>query len=312
MPMTHDAPPLVIGLGEMLWDCLGTTRLPGGAPANVAFHAQQLGLRGAVVTRVGMDDLGEDLLRFLRVQGLDTDWVQRDLQHLTGIASVDTSRDTGPQFVFRPDSAWDFLEFNDHTKRLMEDASAVCFGTLAQRSPISRGTIHACLQAVQPDGLIVYDVNLRSPWYEREWIEASLVFARMVKLNADEVAVLSELLSLSATDLPNFCREVQERFGVETVCITRGARGCYLRRGQESADIPGQPITVADTVGAGDAFTAALIWATLQHWPLRPSAEFANQVGGLVASRPGAMPPLRDEFAALKAQSTGERGEYAP
>jgi fructokinase len=300
--MTQHEPPLVVGLGEMLWDCFGEARHPGGAPANVAFHAQQLGLRGAVLTRVGQDELGDDLLRFLTEQGLATTWVQRDPLHLTGIATVDSSRETSPQFVFRPDSAWDFLEFNPAVEQLLQDAAAVCFGTLAQRSPDTRGMIHHCLQHVRPACQIVYDVNLRRPWFQREWIEASLVFARAVKLNQDEVAILGDLLGFTATDLPGFARELQDRFKIETVCITRGADGCFLRRHDQTADVPGKPILVADTVGAGDAFTAGLIWATLQDWPLPKVAEFANAVGALVASRPGAMPPLRAEFAALQSE----------
>lgn len=288
-----------LGLGELLWDCFPDRRLPGGAPANVAFHAQQLGLSAATVTRVGMDPLGDEICQFLRSQGLCLDLVQRDPAHGTGTVTVEAGS-AGTKYTFKPDSAWDFLEPTPALIAAMKSAKAVCFGTLAQRCPVSRNAIHACLTEASPHCLIVYDVNLRPPFYERDWIERSLQKARVAKLNDDEVRVLSTMLGATETSNGGFARWLAERFDLELVCVTRGGDGCVLVGDNQVVDLPGVPVQVVDTVGAGDSFTAALIQTRLSGWPLRRSAEFANRVGALVASRPGAMPVLTDELAALR------------
>lgn len=288
-----------LGLGELLWDCFPDRRLPGGAPANVAFHAQQLGLSAATVTRVGNDSLGEEICQFLESQGLCLDLVQRDPDHGTGTVTVDAGP-TGTKYTFKPDSAWDFLEATSELLAAMKSAEAVCFGTLAQRGPISREAIHTCLEAASPECLIVYDVNLRPPFYEREWIERSLHVARVAKLNDDEVRVLSTMLGAGQLDDSGFARWLASRYELELVCVTRGGAGCLLVSRDQVVEVPGVPVIVVDTVGAGDAFTAALIQTQLSGWPLRRSADFANRVGALVASRPGAMPVLTQELAALR------------
>ena len=297
--MSQTEVPIVVGLGELLWDCFADSRLPGGAPANVAFHACQLGCRGIVASRVGRDSLGDELIAFLTGQGLDTAWVQRDDAHPTSTVTVDTSRPDRPRFTIHENVAWDFLGFDATLEPLLARAAAVCFGTLAQRSPASRDTIQRAVRAVGPGCLVVYDVNLRQHFYQRDWLEASLRASQIVKLNAEEVIELDNLLECDSPDQERLARTIQGRYGVDTVCITRGDRGCLLVGPVEVVDDPGTPVRVADTVGAGDAFAAALIAARLRGWPLRSQASFANAVGALVASRPGAMPILREEFARL-------------
>lgn len=298
--MTGSNTPTVVGLGEVLWDVFDDSRRPGGAPANVAFQAGQLGGRGVVCSRVGRDDLGDELVAFLAEHGLATDWIQRDEAHPTGTVTVDTSEARAPRYTIHEDVAWDHLAWDADLERLIDSASAVCFGTLAQRQSVSRGTIQAALDRARPRCLLVYDVNLRQDWYRREWIEASLAAANLVKLNDQEVKVLAELLETGSADHGAFARAVRTRFGVEQVCVTRGEKGCYLQGPGDEANCPGVEVEVADAVGAGDAFTAAWIMARLDGWPLARQAAFANRVGALVASRPGAMPPLRSEFAALR------------
>ncbi len=297
--MSNAATPIVIGLGELLWDCFADTRRPGGAPANVAFQASQLGCQGIVCSRVGRDELGDQLLAFLTSQGLATDWVQRDAVHPTGTVSVDTSRADHPTYVIHENVAWDHLEADARLRDLVGRSAAVCFGTLAQRCPQSRQAIQAALDAAGPECLVVYDVNLRQHWFERSWIEESLRKSRIVKLNSDEARVLADLLETGATDDVRFAKAIQARFGVETVCITRAEHGCLLVTRDQIVDSPGVQVEVVDAVGAGDAFTAALMVARLRAWPAQTQAAFANQVGALVAARPGAMPVLRDEFSTL-------------
>lgn len=319
--------PRVIGPGEVLWDCFfapeaacatdrddagdsaeqkshrtpqPVRRMPGGATANCVFHATQLGCEGFVVSRVGTDDAGCEMRRFLREQGLATDFIQDDAEKPTGWVTVQMADAGQHRFTIHEDVAWDRLEFTDALRDLMTTADAVCFGSLAQRRPISRATIQRCLRAARPECLIVCDVNLRQHFFDAETLSASLRASDIVKLNDEEVQVLASLLKLPTSGLTDFAAGMREAFGVRLVCVTRGAAGCFLATEDETVDRPGRAVAVVDTVGAGDAFTAALIVTQLERWPLEPAARFANEVGALVASRPGAMPPLKDEFQRLK------------
>lgn len=294
--MVRKAIATVVGLGELLWDCYADSRRPGGAPANVAFHAQQLGHRGVICSRIGEDTLGQELLDYMAGCGLDTRHIQKDTERPTGWVSVDTTHPEKPLFVIHENVAWDHLTFTEAVEGLMTEASAVCFGTLAQRGPQSRETIHRCLEAAR-DAILVYDVNLRQEWYQREWIERSLAASDIVKLNVDEVAVLSDVLGTGSLPPVEFADILLERYGLEWVCVTRAELGCLLFGGGSAYDEPGARVEVADAVGAGDAFTAALISSRLRGWSLSTTAWFANQVGALVATRPGAMPSLEAELA---------------
>lgn len=294
--------PIVIGLGEVLWDCFADDRRPGGAPSNVAFQANQLGCDGRIVSRVGNDSLGDELLVYLTGQGLAIDSIQRDDERPTGTVTVETSRADHPVFTIHENVAWDFLAWEDSLTDLFQSASAVCFGALGQRSPVAKATIAQCLAATRPACLVVFDVNLRQNYFTPDIIETSLRSSKIVKLNEDEVVRLAPVLGIGRTDFPGFTAGVLDRYGVEMVCITRGAKGCILATKAELVEAVGQPVKVVDAVGAGDAFTAALIAASIWQWPIRQSAEFANTVGGMVASRAGAMPHLREEFADLIAR----------
>ncbi len=291
--------PLVVGLGELLWDCFPTGRLPGGAPANVAFHVQQLGIPAAVVTRVGTDPLGDELIAYLTEKGLRTDFVQRDPVHSTGTVTATPRPDGHTDYVFLENSAWDFLK-----GATIPHADAIVFGTLAQRNEKSRRAIYSTLRGGLPKPcLVVYDINLRPPFYQAEWIWDSIAFAQVAKLNDDEARLLAEMLSIPTATPVEVAQRLLERFPqLELVCITRGGHGAIGVTRTETAEVPGLSVSVIDTVGAGDAFTAALIAFRLQRWPLKTTLHYANRIGALVAGRAGAMPDLRGEIAALKAE----------
>lgn len=292
-------PPVVVGLGELLWDLFPDGPRPGGAPANVAFQANQLGLTGVVVSRVGDDALGRDMLAFLAERGLTTEYVQIDPNRPTGTVSV-RGTPTGPEFTIHEDVAWDRLHFSAPWESFLREADVVCVGTLGQRSAASRDTIARCLQASHARD-VVFDVNLRQSWYSKEVIEGTLKRSSVVKLNEAEVPAAADLLGLP-TRPEDFAAGLQDRFGTDTVCVTLGGEGCLAFAKGERLRIPPEPVAVVDTVGAGDAFTAGLIYARLQGWPLERSARFANAVGGLAASKAGAMPDLKEELADLKAR----------
>lgn len=294
--------PVVIGLGELLWDDFPTGRRPGGAPANCAFQASQLGAVGVVASRVGQDADGEELVRYLTSQGVETRLIQRDPHLPTGRVSVEVSSDGQPSYIIHQQVAWEALAPEANLLAAMKSAAAVCFGTLAQRGAESRRTIQQCLREVGPQTLVVYDVNLRQQWYERDWIERSLEQSQVLKLNDDELRVLAELLETGEPNLPGFAAVLAQRYGVQTTVLTRGARGCQVYCEGDLVDVPGEPVRVVDTVGAGDAFTAAFIMGRLWGWSTERTAKFANRIGGLVASRPGAMSPIAEEAAKLKVQ----------
>jgi fructokinase len=236
---------------------------------------------------------------------MDTRHVQEDATKPTGRVTVDTSRPNAPSYVIHENVAWDYLEFDEGSEALMQNASAVCFGTLAQRNPTSRETIHRSLEAAR-HAIVVYDVNLRQSWYQKNWIEDSLRSSNIVKLNRDEVEVLSDLLGTSTDEPKRFADVLRQRYGPELICVTRGQEGCLLIGETDAADEPGMRIDVVDAVGAGDAFTAAMISARLRGWSLATTAWFANQVGALVATRRGAMPNLAEELGRMVAKAKSE------
>lgn len=302
MPVeTHTDRQIVIGLGELLWDIFPTGRRAGGAPANFAFHVNQLGLQGIPASRVGRDDLGDELIKYLMAQGLTTELVQRDDNHSTGTVTVELDSGGHPSYVIHTGVAWDQLEATTALLKAAARSAAICFGTLGQRSPRAHEAIRETISHSGDDCLIVFDVNLRQAFFSRDVVEDSLRLADLVKLNDDEVTVLTSLLELptEVNDLVGFGRGIIQRFGPSIVCITRGGEGACLVTDREAVNVPGRPIKVVDTVGAGDSFTAALVVALLQGRELPECGRIANAVGALVASRPGAMPPLREEFERL-------------
>ena len=287
--------PTVIGLGELLWDEFPDGRRPGGAPANVAYHAGLLDADAWVATRVGDDQAGRDLRDEIEVAGLDVDLIQTDPKHPTGVVEV-TLEDGQPSYEIHA-AAWDHIEATPRLLDAARQADAVCFGTLAQRHDDSRQAIGAVLDAAD-NALKVFDVNLRQDFYDADILRASLRRADVVKLNGDEVREVGGLLSLP-TEAAEFAGRVRADFGVATVCVTLGEDGCALYEGEETARVERVEVDLVDAVGAGDAFTAALIVSTLAGYDLQTRGEIANAVGALVASRAGAMPDIRPELEAM-------------
>ncbi len=293
--MSDMTPRIVIGLGEVLWDIFPDGSQPGGAPANVAFHATQLGERGVVVSRVGCDDQGDRMIHVLSEQGLETTYIQRDEEHATGCVTVNACDPNRPSYTIHENVAYDYLAASKDLLTMMGGVSAVCVGTLAQRNAISRRSIHQCLAAAG-QAIIVYDINVRPPWLDRSWVEATLRKAHVLKLNIDEVAVVSDLLFGSVLTSAAFAKRIHHDFGPGLICVTQAEAGCclYDTVDDRCVEVPGEEVEVVSAVGAGDAFSAALIHGLLQDWPLEAVGSYANKVGALVAGRAGAMPNLME------------------
>jgi fructokinase len=202
------------------------------------------------------------------------------------------------RYTIYPPAAWDNLETTLGFLEVARRHGAICSGTLAQRGPTSRDTIHKVLAAAGPKCLTVYDINLRQHYYDRDWIEKSLAASKIAKLNHEEVRIIAPLLEAPG-DPTEFCRALLERTAVDAVCLTRAEDGCLIVTGDEVIDIPGEKVNVVDAVGSGDAFSAAMIMALCRGWPLAKAARFANRVGALMATKPGATPRIAAEYKQL-------------
>jgi fructokinase len=287
-------PVKILGLGEILWDLLPGGRQPGGAPFNFAFHAHQLGQSAAIVSRIGQDDLGREIRDVVCRLGLPDTFLQEDDSHPTGTVQVEVDGRGQPAFTITPAVAWDHLAWEDALEPLVQKARAVCFGTLAQRHPASRATIRRVLDTAD-NALIVFDINLRQYYYGRAVIEESLNASAWAKLNEYELEVLRKLLDLQGDSPSALLAELRKRYFLELVALTRGERGCLVQSMEGECDLPGVPVQVVDTVGAGDAFTAGLLVRVLEGASHRQAAAFANRLAARVAAAAGGTPAIRRE-----------------
>ena len=286
--------PLVIGLGELLWDLFPKGKQLGGAPANFAYITALLGDSSVVASRVGDDRLGQEALWQLKSHGLNIEHVQRDREHPTGTVKVEVDTKGQAEYTFAADVAWDFMEFSEDWISLARSTHAVCFGSLAQRNPASRATIKSFLCAMPSFAIAIFDVNLRQSFFSGTVLRDSARYAKILKLNHEEFPRFLDLIECplknpERRDLPAsrwLCRE----FGVQLVCITRGADGSLLVTPTAEDEHPGFRVKIADTVGAGDAFTAAMAHHALRGSSLRAINVAANRMGAWVASEEGAMP----------------------
>lgn len=290
-------PFLTVGLGELLWDQMPGGRQMGGAPANFAYHTASLGAQAVVVSRVGTDPDGEELIHRLASLGLGTEAIERDPSAPTGTVSVELGGDGQPRFTIHENVAWDHLEGQWAGLQAVAKAEAICFGTLAQRSEPSRHAIRRLLDAARPEALRIFDINLRQHYHSREVIVDSLSRAEVLKINETELPQLAGMLKL-AGDVRDQIRQLAELYDLRTVAYTRGAHGSLLFDCGRWSDHPGVPTRVADTVGAGDSFTAALVMGLLGGHELDAVHDWANRVASFVASQPGATPRLPEELRA--------------
>ncbi len=296
-------PYTIVGLGELLWDLFPEGKQLGGAPANFAYMTNLLGDVGLVASRVGDDDLGREAKGRLEHLGLRTSFLQSDSVHPTGTVRVQVDPTGQPTFQIAESVAWDFFEWTAAWHSLADSADAICFGSLAQRACASRDTIRAFLGAVRPGAIRVFDVNLRQSFYSSQTLSESMQLADIIKVNHDELPVVGKLLGLPFIyDEMRAAQWLREKFGSKLVCMTRGARGSLLVGEEESSEHSGYRVHVADTVGAGDAFTAALVYHYLRGASVSTLNEAANRMGAWVASQTGATPP-RDEFHLEKVRS---------
>jgi fructokinase len=296
-------PHLVLGIGELLWDMLPTGERLGGAPANFAVMAGRLGNHAAVLSRIGRDDLGRAAVHLLDPLPADTSFLQIDPVNPTGKVTV-SIRDGNPEYTIHQPAAWDALELSDEWVQLAERADAICFGSLAQRSLESRQTIQTLAAQTQSRCIRIFDVNLRRPFYSSEIMQESLELATVLKMNDAELPLLLALLGMtvereSAPILRSGAERLLDEFpSLQMVAVTRGPNGSLLVTRDEWHEHPGFAVKVADTIGAGDAFAAALAHYLLRGAELSVLNEAGNRWGSWVASQSGAMPHLPEHVKA--------------
>ena len=290
----------VIGVGEVLWDLLLTGPQLGGAPANFAYHAHALGARAKVITRVGNDDYGREIVRRFREMGLPDSTVQTDDTLPTGTVKVELSGNGLANFTIQENVAWDCIAATLDAIAVARAADAICFGSLAQRCQQSRGTILTLVAAARGDALRVFDINLRQNFYSRPVIEESLGLANVLKLNDGELPILAEMFGVAGSTEQQIER-LARQFSLSLIALTRGANGSLLYQKNEDgirwSDCSSRPVHVVDTVGAGDSFTAALVLGLLRKMDLDEINDIANDVARFVCSQAGATPALPIEFA---------------
>ncbi|MBX7171518.1 MAG: carbohydrate kinase [Pyrinomonadaceae bacterium] len=277
----------IIGIGEVLWDCLPTGKQLGGAPANFAYVSKQLGNNGNILSRVGRDDFGKEILEQLKNKNLSNGHIQIDAKNQTGVVKV-AIENGQPSYEIVENVAWDFLELTEKWLEIAQESHAVCFGSLAQRNEISRNTIREFVGLTK--GLRIFDVNLRQNYFSEDILQKSLILANVCKMNHEELPIVAELFEVKGKDVIETAQNLRQKFDLKLLCVTRGSNGSLLITENDLSEFAGLKITVADTIGAGDAFTAGMTHGILRNWKLDKINEFANKVGAFVASNTGAMP----------------------
>lgn len=300
--------PLILALGEILWDMLPAGKQLGGAPGNFAYHAAQLGGDARTVSAVGDDELGREILVRLGALKLDISLIAADLAHPTGTVSVSLSAGQ-PSYTIHENVAWDFIALMPDLLELAGRADCICFGTLAQRNAVSRQTIQEALGRAKPEGLRIFDINLRQHYYNHVVIENSMCVANVLKINNDELRVLGRLFGCAPA-----AGEIFGRFpSLELIALTRGGEGSVLfGSGGEMDEHPGYPAEpMVDAIGAGDAFTAALAMGLLRGHSLERINDDANRVAAFVCTRAGATPaiPLSLRGSAAREEESGSPPE---
>jgi len=288
--------PVLAGIGEVLWDVYPDAARFGGAPANFACHAAALGADAVLISSVGVDELGDRALETLSRHWVDSNCVARDSDHATGQVNVTLDATGRANYVFADNSAWDHLRWSESVESIARQADAVCFGTLAQRSRVSRDLIRRFVELTPAGTLRMFDVNLRQNFYDADVIDASLKLATAVKLNEEELPIVARLCGVMGVNARGMLRGLVERYELWIAALTCGAEGALLMTADQESRCPALPTTVVDTVGAGDAFTATLVMDCLHGVPLGEINQHANAVASFICSQAGAVAPLPPEL----------------
>ncbi len=285
---------MIVGMGEALWDVLPEGKKIGGAPANFAYHVSQFGLPSCVVSAVGDDALGHEIVENFTEKHL-TQAIET-VPYPTGTVQVEIDQAGVPQYEIKENVAWDNIPFSPAIEELARHTRAVCFGSLAQRNVVSRETIGKFLDAMpqSPDSLVVFDVNLRQGFYNKEILCNSMERCNILKINDEELVTVSRMFGYPGIDLQDKCWILLGKYNLKMLILTCGINGSYVFTPGRISFQPTPTVEVADTVGAGDSFTAAFISSILKGKPVEEAHRIAVKTSAYVCTQPGAMPSLKD------------------
>lgn len=277
----------VVGLGEILWDCLPEGKKLGGAPANFAFHAGLLGADTIAVSAIGQDALGDEILRELDEKGLK--YLMPRTEQPTGTVEVTLDGEGIPTYDIKTGVAWDNIPLLSEMVELAEKCNCVCFGSLAQRNEVSRNTIREFLRHTPDDCLRIFDINLRQKFYTKELIHENLLACNVLKINDEELDVVTEFFALPTMSVEERCRRLLEDYDLKSVILTCGVNGSYVFASNEKSFQETPKVEVADTVGAGDSFTGAFAASILAGHTIHEAHQLAVRVSAYVCTKKGAM-----------------------
>jgi fructokinase len=275
----------VVCFGEVLWDILPSGALPGGAPMNVAYHLKKLGCSPALISKIAPDEYGKAVIEILAKSGVNTEFFQVDYEHPTGLVYANVSDHEVKYDIVYP-SAWDFIEWNDEFDNLLKQAGYFVFGSLTSRSRQSRETLYQCLEIAKTR---VLDINIRPPHFSRSHLEYLLHRADILKMNEGELELITGWFS-PFNRIEDRISLIQDKFDIKTLIVTMGGDGALVNDKGSFSRHPGFRITVADTIGSGDAFLAGFIHQLLAGSSTEKSLEFASAMGAFIATQSGACP----------------------
>lgn len=287
---------VVVGMGEALWDVLPEGKKIGGAPANFAYHVSQFGLTSCVVSAVGPDALGKEIQENLTSKGLNH--LIAEVPYPTGTVQVEIDQAGVPQYEIKENVAWDNIPYTSQLESLAKRTQAVCFGSLAQRNVVSRETINRFLDAMPQteDSLVVFDVNLRQGFYNKEILCNSMKRCNILKINDEELVTVSRMFGYPGIDLQDKCWILLGKYNLKMLILTCGINGSYVFTPGNVSFQPTPKVDVADTVGAGDSFTAAFIASILKGKSVAEAHSIAVRTSAFVCSKDGAMPVLPSDL----------------
>ncbi len=294
--MKNNCKNVVVGMGEALWDVLPEGKKIGGAPANFAYHISQFGLDSCAVSAIGKDVLGEELIENFNSKGVN--YLMETVPYPTGIVQVEIDPAGIPQYEIKENVAWDNIPYTARLEELAGRTHAVCFGSLAQRNIVSRNTINRFLDAMPEDSdpLIVFDVNLRQGFYTKEILCDSMKRCNILKINDEELITISRMFGYPGIDLQDKCWILLGKYNLKMLILTCGINGSYVFTPGEVSFRPTPRVEVADTVGAGDSFTAAFIAAVLKGKTIAEAHTLAVETSAFVCTQQGAMPVLPEKL----------------
>lgn len=285
---------LVVGLGEVLWDMLPEGRKIGGAPVNFAYHAGQFGIDTMAVSAIGNDKLGEDTIS--EMNGKHLNHIFPSVPYPTGSVQVKLDEKGVPAYDIKENVAWDNIPFTNEIESVARSCRAVCFGSLAQRNAVSRNTIRKFIESTPSGCIRIFDINLRQNFYTSNVIHDSLELCNILKINDEEIMLVSRMFNYDSSNIENVCRTIMEDFSLEMVILTCGTKGSYIFTKDGVSFMHTPKVNVADTVGAGDSFTGSFCAAILRGLPVAEAHKKAVEVSAYVCTQNGAMPEIPESM----------------